>query len=710
MSERSTCSLSSKLLLLGLVLTSAKVVAESADTEYEEVIAVASFEDEVKPEQRGFSVNAVELDELLAFDKDIGQVLKSVPGIVIRTDGSVGSDLNLSINGLSGNQIRYFLDGIPMESFGSALELGDLPVTIAQDIRIYKGVVPIWLSSDALGGAINIITPGSGEDFLVASTSYGSFNTHRLSLNAQEVLEDSSTFVRVSGFHNHSDNDYDVHNVAALDSLGNVEGTRTARRFHDQYTSRMLSLGAGLTDRDWADELSIKITGASNRNNEQHPDFSINRVYGKYHTRNHTRLLSTTYRLETLDYQIVAYALKGRVSESTIDVASRTYDWDGNYEEKDPGIGELSAKTHFILTDAMHSGQFNGRYFVNDDLSIGTSLVINQLERSGRDRVNATNTQFSRQNRIQKHILALDTSYLFGKGQYSINLFAKHYRFDALINVDEVVDGEEQNVRTTPGFSKQGGGLALEMRWNDEWLGRFSFERAYRLPETAEILGDAQYVRPNPDLRSETSNNANIGLDFNYQGQNGTLTVSNNLFYRQARDFIIYNPDQVIRGLYINLNDIRAVGTELSTQYKQPTGFSVRFNLTYQDITDQSRKDRDGEENDNFGSRIPNTPYLFGSSRLGWEQYFSDSSRISAYWNTFYVKEYFLYWEGAGSRDDKNEIPKQITHDVDIEYRDASDAVSVALGITNASDAKVYDNFNIQKPGRGWSLKLSYSY
>lgn len=79
-------------------------------------------------------------------------------GIKVREEGGVGSDFDLSINGMSGNSVRYFLDGMPLDTKGSGVSLANLPINIIDRIEIYKGVVPASLGTDALGGAINIIT------------------------------------------------------------------------------------------------------------------------------------------------------------------------------------------------------------------------------------------------------------------------------------------------------------------------------------------------------------------------------------------------------------------------------------------------------------------------------------------------------------------------------------------------------------------------
>ncbi|MEM9981547.1 MAG: hypothetical protein AAF734_03555, partial [Bacteroidota bacterium] len=83
-------------------------------------------------------------------------------------------------------------------------------------------------------------------------------------------------------------------------------------------------------------------------------------------------------------------------------------------------------------------------------------------------------------------------------------------------------------------------------------------------------------------------------------------------------------------------------------------------------------------------------------------------ARVGFYWHTRYVHEFFLTWENAGNPEDKNIIPSQLIHNFDVEYTSAGGHYNITASVTNLADALVYDNFNIQKPGRAMYLKLRY--
>src|SRR5699024_7385342 len=124
-------------------------------------------------------------------------------------DGGLGSETHFSLNGFSGNQVKFFIDGLPMSSYGGSFNLSSIPVNAIDRVEIYNGVVPVQLGSDALGGAVNIITNQS-DNFLDASYTFGSFNTHRASLNGAYTNKESGFTVRGNLGLNYSDNDYNV--------------------------------------------------------------------------------------------------------------------------------------------------------------------------------------------------------------------------------------------------------------------------------------------------------------------------------------------------------------------------------------------------------------------------------------------------------------------------------------------------------------------
>jgi outer membrane receptor protein involved in Fe transport len=103
--------------------------------------------------ESGFNVNAIETRSYQTRTTDLSQLLDKTTGIKVRASGGVGSDYSFSVNGLSGKAIKYFVDGVPMDVFGSTMSLNNIPVNLAERVEVYKGVVPVQLGADAMGGS-----------------------------------------------------------------------------------------------------------------------------------------------------------------------------------------------------------------------------------------------------------------------------------------------------------------------------------------------------------------------------------------------------------------------------------------------------------------------------------------------------------------------------------------------------------------------------
>jgi outer membrane cobalamin receptor len=692
------------LIIFGLLSSS----MAAADVELDSMSITANSERSVS-EESNFNIDVIDASEYFNSNKDINQVLNQTAGINIRSMGGLGADFDLSLNGLSDKQIRYFIDGIPMEDFGSALSLNNMPINLVESIEVYKGVVPISLGADALGGAINIVTPSLDEDFIDTSYSYGSFNTHRLALVGQTSnLE--GYFLRTSGYLNKSDNNYTMKSVPVTDYLNNIIGTTSTKRFNDEYQSRMLTLKTGRIDAAWADEISLSLTYADNENNHQHPETSTNIVFGKVHSKNTSKLISTNYAKRFDNLSIKSYILAGKITETFYDTYSRSYDWQGNFVDKSsPSQGELGNRSQFKLTDDVIRVSIGGDYRFNNRSILSMNLTANNLERKGDEKIDVKNTRFINPNSVQKNILGINQSFFLFDDALNINAFVKQYDYHALINTEQVVDGVDQNTETKTDISNTGYGTGISYQLNNSNKLKISYEKTYRLPEADEILGDGMYIRPNTDLKAETSHNLNLGLLSQLISKDLSMSNEVNVFYRGASDFIRYLPDRVIRGIYKNTKNVEVTGIENSFSFSYQQFFDFKIDTTYQDIINKSKVGYNGLADNSYNSRIPNEPYLFANLRSGFTLFTDNYQKFTAHWSSHYVEQYFLYSESSGYKNENRQIPKQLTHDIDIAYSKDHEQFNIGFTASNISDETVFDNYNIQKPGRAYYLKFRYS-
>ena len=86
---------------------------------------------------------------------------------------------------------------------------------------------------------------------------------------------------------------------------------------------------------------------------------------------------------------------------------------------------------------------------------------------------------------------------------------------------------------------------------------------------------------------------------------------------------------------------------------------------------------------------------------MGWPD-----SKLQVGYRYQYVHWFYLTWEGYGSLESKSRIPTQHVHGVLATYSWHQDRYNLSLECTNLLDARLYDNFMLQKPGRSFFCKF----
>jgi hypothetical protein len=160
---------------------------------------------------------------------------------------------------------------------------------------------------------------------------------------------------------------------------------------------------------------------------------------------------------------------------------------------------------------------------------------------------------------------------------------------------------------------------------------------------------------------------------------------------------------------YQNVYKARSLGIENALSWLSPGRYlGLDGTLTWQDVRNASDS---GTFGDFEGDRIPNRPYLFGSwgARLRFANMPGAEDTIEPFYAGRYVHGFYRGWESQGLRQFKQVVDTQVTHaggvswNVDYyPYRG-----SLTFEVDNFTDAKVFDNFGVQRPGRAFYLKLT---
>jgi outer membrane receptor protein involved in Fe transport len=636
----------------------------------------------------------------------------------VRRSGGLGSDTRFSLNGLTDDQIRFFLDGVPLELAGFPFGVANVPVGLIERVEIYKGVVPIRFGTDALGGAVNLVTPagyagGRGS----ASYQAGSFGTHRAALNAGYQDEETGLFGRGSGFFDRTANDYSVR-VEVPSEDPDTRGqsvTATRERFNDRYRAAGGRVEVGVADRPWADRVLLRAF-ASSYDNELQSNRTMTKPYGEVEFGGQTVGGAMQYQHE-LASSLSVDVTGGYTYRSTdfLDVATCIYNWAGECVRMRQQRGEINPGS--ARDETLFERTRFGRVHVTWDGSPRHTLRLTaaptSVTRDGDDRLNTGDD-------VASPITADRTLSTIVSGvEYEVNLldgrlqsiaFAKNY-VQHVRSQDPVPGGETRSLSRDKLLF--GGGNMLRYRFSERLRAKASYEYATRLPRAQEIFGDVVDTNANLELEPEVSHNFNLGVMGGANTSVGQWQGEVTGFLRETDNLILSLPAGGTRFRNENVFAARSVGVEGSARWTSPDGFvSLEGNATYLDFRNRADTGPLAPFN---GDRIPNRPYLFanGSARLQLDAVLPMSDRMSLEWDTRFVDDFFQFWESAGTRESKRIIPDQLLHSLALVYRiqrRGQRTVSLTAQSSNVADAQAYDFFGAQRPGRSFSFKTTATF
>lgn len=658
--------------------------------------------------RQAFNVTAIDATKLYNTTLDISGALDRVSGVRVRESGGVGSNFNLSLNGFSGNNVRYFIDGIPMDNFGSSFQINNIPINIAERIEVYKGVVPMWLGSDALGGAVNIVTGDRYRNYIDASYSFGSFNTHRSVVNAAITSKKGLT-LQINAFQNYSDNNYKVKVEASDIYTGAYAPEATLRRFHDTYHNEALIANVGVVNKSYADKLLFGVTVGKNYKEIQTGARMVS-VFGGWHRRGNIIMPSLKYKkhdiVKGLDLTINANYNLG--SEQNIDTMNVRFDWYGN-SKPNGSSGERSRSLYkYKNNNGLATAMLN--YKINENHSLALSNVFSTFNRKGNDPLSSSNN-LERPSKTDKNVLGLGYNFDV-KDKLSATVFGKFYH---------------QNISTGRSYtdmaatSKLGYGTALSYFINPSLQIKSSYELTNRFPEAVEIFGDVENQEGNVNLKPQISNNLNVGVIYSFAlNSEDHFSVTANGAYRYATDFIYTRLNQNQSKLVAdNLEGVNTWAADAEVRYSHKNWLSAGFTLTYQYLRNLQKYAIDpatGEQQTSVSpvylDQMPNIPYFFGNAdaSVSFKDFGKKGNTLNVGANLLFVHDFWLYWPSLGESagDSKYGIPLQLSPDINIVYSLKGGRYNIGLEAKNITDALLYDNFSLQKPSRGFYLNLRY--
>jgi vitamin B12 transporter len=685
----------------------AEAEAEAKDeTTGEEPLAEVTVRVTSAAVQLRHSAEAVQVIEMQGAQRrsaDLGETLARSPGVTVQRAGGLGSDTRFGLNGLEGDQVRFFFDGVPLGFAGFSFGFANVPVNFVQRLEIYRGVVPARFGADALGGAVNLVSEGASFDSRwAASYQTGSFDTHRLTLDASHVFSDSGLFVRANAFGDTTANDYPIE-VDVANSLGQQSRARVYR-FHDGYRAGGVGLEAGRLGR-----LSVRAFVTASDKDQQHDPLMIT-PYGEVSSRTRNAGAYIRYRgawNDALSLSTVAGYAFGRAGLR--DLSSCIYDWFGQCPRQriTPGEVENVPRDNVIDNHASYARAQLAWELVPEHrlrLALAPDLIL----RSGderRPRSMLGVDPLEAQRVLASNVTGLEYQLDVWDERLSNIVAVKSYLQAARSERPLPAGGVEDQDRNTHAL---GVAESLRYRLTEGLWSKASYEYATRLPQLDEVFGDGVQIEENVDLAPETSHNLNLGVALDSgASQAGQLFAEANLFYRNARD-LIRRVGASVYFSYQNTAAARTLGGDVTVRWVAPAERVVlEGSATYQDTRNRATSGPDAAQR---GDRIPNRPYAFGSASLELRQpgLIVPGDVASALWSSRYVHQFYRTWESLGALETKPRVESQLVHSAGLSYAVSAErgrTLTSSVEMQNVADAKTFDFFGVQRPGRAVFFK-----
>lgn len=659
--------------------------------------------------------NVVALDARSQYNStmDLGHLLANASGVKIREAGGVGSDMNIAINGFTGRNIKIFIDGVPMQGNGSSFQLNNIPVSFAERIEVYKGVVPVEFGSDALGGVINIVTNRTTNTFLDASYSYGSFNTHRTNVILGHTTPKGFSF-QVNAYQIYSDNNYKI--KSRLMTYGGNIGRDTSwyKRFHGTYHNEGLVAKLGWVNKKWADRFFIGATLTQDYREIQNAPGNIELVYGDVFAKSKGIQPNLEYYKRDLIVKGLTVRVSGNYNFSrnhNVDTSSYKYNWLAErvmaISKGERGIAALSD-----FDNSNYSATANISYRITDKHAITINDVqTGYVRKIQSDAPEDQLSEYEKLRRVSlKNILGVSYRYRHSRN-WNADIFGKNYyqKVKGPYNADSEAHPDWQERNT--GYNTIGYGIATTYFWKSFQF-KASVERAYRLPSDRELFGDETEEQGNATIKAENSMNYNAGVTLNKEFRNANvLYIDVSGYFRNTKDFIqrtVLPRSQTFTS--INFGSTKNLGVDIEVRYYFKNVAMIGGTFTTMNLyNDEKYRDALGTVlSATYKNHMPNLPYRFGNLDAAYyiHKLGGKGNVLNLNYSLNYVGKFFLNWESLGNASTKLALPTQVSHDFSATYTIKKGKFNFTVEAKNLTNKELSDNFGMLKPGRAFYGKF----
>ncbi len=477
---------------------------------------------------------------------NLSQALNNELGIQIKNDGALGS--SLKIQGLEGEHVKILIDGVPvLGRMDGNIDLSQINMYNVDHIEVVEGPMSVVYGSNALAGAINIITK----------------ENHR-----QKLAAWANSHIESVGVYN-----FDVGGSAGFGkSSVSLTGSRNFfSGFSDPDTSRSMQWKPKLqynldgyykfTGQRFGFKVDLKYFDETiqNKGNLQPPykEFAFDTWF---YTKRLSERFQADYRIsEGRGVDIVfAHSFYNRVKNTFIKDLT-TLD---QLLTPDPSAHDTTKFTSFLIRGTFTDEQ------ISEKLSYQAGTDINLETGEGK--------------RIENGSQFIGDYAAFASLKYEPTPTISfqpglRYGYNTKYNSPLV---PSLNIRYQP----SGGTHIL----------RGSYARGFRAPSLKELylyFVDINHnLRGNPDLQAEYSHNLNLSWDHNLEKNTNRYTFKAGAFYNSIHNRIMLARDSATLYSYINVDQYRTLGGKVNFKYTLHPRFTFQvglFQVAYKIFADE---------------------------------------------------------------------------------------------------------------------------
>ena len=651
--------------------------------------------------EQSMPVTVIDMSNLRGTVSSVQDILLKTVGITLRSSGGVGSSSRISVRGLEGKRIGFFIDELPLGEQTDYIDINDIPIDMIDRIEIYKGVVPARFGGSSLGGAINIVIREYPDKYADLSYGYESYNTHKAQGVFKRNLKQRGLVFGIGGGYTSSDNNY------TFDSPFQ-EGLRITRN-HDKY--RKLIIGGSFKAKKWwFDEVELEPVFVKTYKEIQGIEYDIREAHSQsLMTGLSNKLEKDNFLTEGLNLDMFNGLVLTKMN--FIDKATRRYEWDGSSYPTPSRYGGEAGYNYPSDSDdkkLTFINKTNSEYILTERHSLNINSVFSMANGTPKDDLKTLSLgkQVNFDSQMRSWISGLTYDFRTLNDVFLNSLTVRHYMYTMHTQMAPLFVPGKYDVDVSK--SDFGVNNAMRYRFLPSLMGKLSAGYEVRIPSETELLGDGIAVIPSPDLLPERNLSANLGLLFDLTGKHPTnAQIEMNFFYMYLQDMIRYTAG-LIGAQYQNFGEMRTLGVEFEAKADVLPSLYLYGNTTYQDLRDTRAYEPESTvPNPTKNKRMPNIPYLMANAGLEFhrENLFGgtgQNTRLFA--DVAFVEEYYYDFEMTQLQ--KRRIPRSTTIDIGFEHSFLNNKVFLSGKVRNITNEKTLSEFNRPLMGINGGVKL----